>query len=277
MQELESDCMKIKIPLLLAIVSIFVLSCKTQNNMEYLKNIEQVANQASIENVRTTIQPNDQLLIYVTAKDMSVAAPFNQSVSQDASESRVAYSQPSSNSVASGQASLSGVSYIVYPEGYIEFPIIGRVETNGKSTEELKEELVSKIKRYVISPTVSVRYGNYRVSVLGEVNRPGQYVLPNEGSNLLNVLALAGDLTVYGKRDNVLIVREENGVRTQAYVNLSDANFINSPYYHLKQNDVVYVTPNTTKKNSAFFGPQTGIYISVASIIVTILALVIRK
>ena len=93
---------------------------------------------------------------------------------------------------------------------------------------------------------------------------------------MLGALGLAGDLTIYGKRDNILVVREQDGVRTQAYINLTDANFINSPYYHLKQNDVVYVTPNNAKKNSASFGPQTTIYISIASIIVTILALVLK-
>jgi polysaccharide export outer membrane protein len=142
--------------------------------------------------------------------------------------------------------------------------------------EALKDELTKKLKKYIIDPTVSVRFANYRVTVLGEVNKPGEYLIPDGKTTLLGALGLAGDLTIYGKRDNILVVREQDGVRTQAYINLTDANFINSPYYHLKQNDVVYVTPNNAKKNSASFGPQTTIYISIASIIVTILALVLK-
>lgn len=260
----------------LASFVLLLTSCKNQNNIAYLQNIEQIATEVSKQSVRSTIQPDDHLLIYVTAKDMSVTAPFNQSVSANDEESRVSYSQPNSNIPSSGQVSVSGVSYTVYPEGYIDFPVLGKVETKGKTLEELKNDLTVRLERYIINPTVSVRYGNYRVTVLGEVNRPGEYIIPNGKTTLLNALGMAGDLTIYGKRDNVLIVREHNGVRSQDYVNLTDANFINSEYYHLKQNDVVYVTPNNTRKNSAVFGPQTGIYISVASIVVTILALIVK-
>lgn len=255
---------------------LLLTSCKNQNNIAYLQNIEQIATEVSRQNTHSTIQPDDQLLIYVTAKDMSVTAPFNQSISTNMNTSNVTYSQPSSNMPSSGQASVSGVSYTVYPEGYIEFPVLGKIETKGKTLEELKNELTSQLKRYIINPTVSVRYGNYRVTVLGEVNKPGEYVIPNGKTTLLNALGMAGDLTIYGKRDNVLVVREHDGVRSQEYVNLADANFINSEYYYLKQNDVVYITPNNTRKNSAVFGPQTGVYISVASIIVTILALIVK-
>lgn len=260
----------------LLFAALVLFSCKSRKDIVYMQNIEQLANEASIKRVQSTIQPDDQLLIYVTAKDMSVTAPFNQSVSTDANESRVAYSQPSSNMPTSGQSTLSGVAYTVYPDGYIDFPVLGKIETNGKTIENLKDELVQKLKRYIINPTVSVRYGNYRVTVLGEVNRPGEYVIPNGRTTLLNTLGLAGDLTIYGKRDNVLIVREEDGVRTQAYINLTDANFINSPYYYLKQNDVVYVVPNKIKEDSSRFGAQTGIYISVASVILGLLTLIVR-
>ena len=227
-----------------------------------MQNIEQIAKEASQKNVQSTIQPNDQLLIYVTAKDMSITAPFNQGVATDINKSQVNYSQPNTNTV--------------YSDGYIEFPVLGRISTTGKTVEALKDELTKKLKKYIIDPTVSVRFANYRVTVLGEVNKPGEYLIPDGKTTLLGALGLAGDLTIYGKRDNILVVREQDGVRTQAYINLTDANFINSPYYHLKQNDVVYVTPNNAKKNSASFGPQTTIYISIASIIVTILALVLK-
>ena len=219
--------MKIKIFLIIT-AFLALTSCKNQKEIAYMQNIEQIAKEASQKNVQSTIQPNDQLLIYVTAKDMSITAPFNQGVATDINKSQVNYSQPNTNLPASGQTSVSGVTYTVYSDGFIEFPVLGRISTTGKTVEALKDELTKKLKKYIIDPTVSVRYANYRVT-------------------------------------------------TQAYINLTDANFINSPYYHLKQNDVVYVTPNNAKKNSASFGPQTTIYISVASIIVTILALIIKK
>lgn len=265
-----------KIKIILFVLAALLLSCKAQKDIAYMQNIEQVAQEAYTKNVQSTIQPNDQLLIYVAAKDMMVAAPFNQSVSTDGNSSRVAYSQSSTNMPTGNQTSLSGVSYTVYPEGYIDFPIIGKVETQGKTLEELKVELTQKIKKYIYNPTVSVRYGNFKISVLGEVNRPGDYIVPDGRATLLSALAMAGDLNLYGRRDNVLIIREQDGVRTQTYINLKDANFINSPYYHIKQNDVIYVTPNETKKQSAAYGPQTGIYISAASVILGLLTLIVR-
>lgn len=269
--------MIIKKILLFFILGLGLVSCTGRKKIAYMQNIESVAREALIKTSRATIQPDDQLLIFVTAQDMSVTAPFNQSMGVGVSQSRVAYSQPSNNLPMAGQSTLSGVSYTVYPEGYIDFPVLGRINTSGKTVEDLKEELVALLKKYIINPTVSIKYANYRVTVLGEVLRSGEYVIPDGKTTLLNVLGLAGDLTIYGRRDNVLIVREENGLITQAYVDLTNADFINSPYYYLKQNDVVYVTPNKVKENSSMFGAQTGIYISVASVIVTILALVIKK
>lgn len=268
--------MKMKNPLLVIMVSLLVWSCKMNNNVAYMQNIEKIAKEVSLRNVQATIQPDDQLLIYITAKDMSIVAPFNQSMTKDYT-ARVSYSQPNSNLINSGITPWEGVSYQVYPEGYIDFPILGKIQTSGKTIEDLKNELVSRLKKYIINPTVSIRYGNYRITVLGEVNKPGEYHIPNEKTTLLEAIGMAGDLTIYGKRDGVIVVRIQDGATTQTVINLTDANFINSPYFYLKQNDVVYVTPNKTKTNSALFGPQTGVYISIASIVVTILALVFKK
>ena len=223
--------MKIKIFLIIT-AFLALTSCKNQKEIAYMQNIEQIAKEASQKNVQSTIQPNDQLLIYVTAKDMSITAPFNQGVATDINKSQVNYSQPNTNLPASGQTSVSGVTYTVYSDGFIEFPVLGRISTTGKTVEALKDELTKKLRKYIIDPTVSVRYANYRVTVLGEVNKPGEYLIPDGKTTLLGALGLAGDLTIYGKRDNILVVREQDGVRTQAYINLTDANFINSPYYH---------------------------------------------
>ncbi|MDY3536595.1 polysaccharide biosynthesis/export family protein [Riemerella anatipestifer] len=240
-----------------------------------MQDIEKQAEDAYMRAAQTTIQSGDEIAILVTAKDMSVVAPFNQGVTP--SVDRVSYTQSGGNNVFGNQSRLEGFVYKVYDEEYIDFPVLGKIVTKSKTLEELKIELTQKLKRYVINPTVTIKYSNYKVTVLGEVNRPGQYIIPDGKTRIVDALGLAGDLTIYGKRDRVLVVREQDGVRTKAYIDLTKSDFINSPYYYLKQNDVVMVAPNKTRQAASIFGPQTGVYISISSIVVTILALIIRK
>ncbi|MDY3317575.1 polysaccharide biosynthesis/export family protein [Riemerella anatipestifer] len=256
-------------------ILLLVFSCKTKSDIEYMQDIEQQAEDAYTRAAKTTIQPGDEIAILVTAKDMSVVAPFNQGVTP--SNKLGTYSLSEGNSPTGNQSPISGFTYTVYATGYIDFPVLGKIETTGKTLEDLKQELSHKLKRYIVTPTVSVKYTNYKVTILGEVNRPGQYIIPDGKTRIVDALGLAGDLTIYGKRDRVLVVREQDGIRTKAYIDLTKSDFINSPYYYLKQNDVVMVAPNKTRQTAAMFGPQTGIYISIASVVVTILALVIRK
>ena len=252
-------------------------SCKTKekaSELNYMQNIEQIAVETSVKNAVSTIQPGDQLVIFVSAKDLDVVKPFNQNYS---SGEIVQNAQSGGNMPSSGQTVISGPTYIVDSQGNIDFPVIGRLNTSGKSIEDFKQELRNRISKYIISPTVSVRLSNYKVTLLGEVAKPGQYVIPDGQSTLLNALGLAGDLTMYGKRDDVLVVRSINGEILKERVNLTDANFINSPFYNLKQGDVIYISSNKTKEKTARLDPNAGLYIGVASIVVTILALVFKK
>lgn len=267
------------------IVSLFfasalLLSCNVlkkkdqQSDLNYMQNIEQIATEASVRNARNTLQIGDQLVIMVTAKDMDVVKPFNQNYS---SGEILQYSMPSSNMPAQGQTTSVGPTYIIDSNGDIDFPVVGKLNTSGKTLEELKAELRGRLTRYVINPTVSAKLTNYRVTVLGEVNKPGTYVIPDGQSNLLSALGLAGDLTMYGKRDDVLLVRNVDGNVTKERINIKDANFINSPFYYLKQGDVIYVSSNETKEKTSRLDPNMPIYISAAGIVVTILALVFKK
>lgn len=270
---------KLSFPIL-AFVLVFMSSCTSwrksqKDDLNYMQNIEQVAlNAAAANGKNNTIQPGDQLVIFVTAKDPKVAVPFNQNFS---TSDIVQPTTANSNTPTSGQVSFSGPTYIVDPEGLISFPYLGAVSTSGKTMVQLRDELVEKISRYIISPSVNIRLANFRVTVLGEVNRQGDYVIPNGQGNILNALGLAGDLTMYGRRDNILVVRNTDGVISKELVNIKDANFINSPYYNLKQGDVIYVAANQTKEKTARLDPNTPIFISVAGIVVTILALIFRK
>lgn len=255
----------------------FVVSCTARDkgsDLNYMQNIEQIATEASVKNSVSTIQTGDQLVIAVSAKDLEVVKPFNQNYT---SGEMIQNAQAGGNTPTAGQTTISGPTYVVDSEGNIDFPIIGRLSTTGKTIEEFRHELREQITRYIINPTVNIRLANYKVTVLGEVTRPGQYVIPDGSSTLLNALGLAGDLTMYGKRDDVLVVRSVNGEITKERINLTDASFINSPYYHLKQGDVIYISSNNTKEKTARLDPNAGLYIGVASIVVTILALVFKK
>ena len=260
--------------IIFSFVLFFLSSCTSKKKLDYLQNIESVALEASMKNAKSTIQPNDQLVIMVTAKDMDVVKPFNQNFS---SGQILQYSLPSNNAPAQSQTSASGPTYMVDSQGNIEFPVIGKINTENKTTEELRDILKKEISKYVLNPQVSVRNTNYKITVLGEVNRPGTYKIPDAQTTVLEVLGLAGDLTIYGNREDILVLRNIDGTMTKERIDLTKADFINSPYFYLKQNDVIIVSPNETKQKTSRLDPNTGIYISVASIVVTILALIFKN
>lgn len=255
----------------------FVTSCKTKekaSELNYLQNEEQIATQTALNNAFSTIQNGDQLMILVTAKDMDVVKPFNQNYSSGQTSQ---YSVPSGNTPVQGQVIDSGPMYLVDSEGNIEFPVIGTLNTTGKTLVEFKDELRRKLTRFILNPTVNMKITNYKITVLGEVAKPGQYNIADGHATLLNAIGLAGDLTIYGKRNDILLIRNENGQMTRERVNLMDANFINSPFYQLKQGDVIYVSANQTQDKASRLDPNMPIYISVAGIVVTILAVVFKK
>lgn len=260
--------------IIFSFVLFFLSSCSSKKKLDYLQNIESVALEASMKNAKSTIQPNDQLVILVTAKDMDVVKPFNQNFS---SGQILQYSIPSNNAPTQSQTSISGPTYVVDSQGNIEFPVIGKINTENKNTEELRDVLKKEISKYVLNPQISVKNTNYKITVLGEVNRPGTYNIPDARTTLLEVLGFAGDLTIYGNRTDILVVRNIDGIMSKERIDLTKADFINSPFFYLKQNDVIIVSPNETKQKSSRLDPNAGIYISVASIVVTILALIFKN
>lgn len=251
-----------------------IFSCKANRDIDYMSNIESIAIQTSMENSKFTIQTGDQLVIFVSAKDMDVAKPFNQNYS---SSEISQFSLPSSNLPLQGQSSVAGPTYVVDSNGFIQFPILGNLDTKQKTLEQFRESLKERLQQYIKDPGVSIRTTNFTVTVLGEVNRTGQFLIPTGQSvTLLNAIGLAGDLTIYGQRKNVLVVRNVDGETTTKHIDLTDAEFFNSPYYYVKQNDVIYVSPNQSRRNASSYGPQTGVWISVASVLVGLLALLFR-
>ncbi|GAB3976825.1 hypothetical protein GCM10028806_37090 [Spirosoma terrae] len=158
---------------------------------------------------------------------------------------------PATNTISSTTPLPAVNGYLVDNTGMIELPLLGKVNVTGKTVTEVKDQLRSSLKEYLKEPTVNVRNQNFRISVMGEVARPSLYTIPNEQITLLEALSLSGDVTIYGRRDNVLLIREENGKRSFNRIDLTRRDLFNSPYYHLHPNDVVYVEPGRVRAASA--------------------------
>lgn len=244
--------------LLMLLFSMLLFSCASREKLVYLQNELSAQDVAQFQ---TKIQPDDVLMIVISSENPEVAAPYNLKV--------VALQSNSEESVQAQRTQ----TYIVDVEGNIEFPVLGKVNLGGLSKEDAIKHIKDLLKDHVKDAVVNLRILNYKISVLGEVKNPGTFSIPSERVTILEALGKAGDLTIYGKRKNVLLIREENGVKSTYRIDLTKTDFINSPYYYLAQNDVLYVEPNKTKVNSSAVGPNIALGISALSLVVTIIAL----
>ena len=166
--------------------------------------------------------------------------------------------------------------YLVGDDGTIDLAIIGKINTRNHTTKTLANEIIKSLSPFVKNPSVNIRLLNFRVSILGEVNRPGTYTVFEESFTLPQALGLAGDLTINGNRNNVLIIRNENGKKTNYNIDLTQSEFMQSPIYFLKQNDVVYVPPNTARVKSSGLVGNTSTLVSVLSLAVSLFILITR-
>lgn len=214
-------------------------SCTNTKKVTYFNNLGEGVIPSSIVNLEPVIQKSDILSITVTSPNPEATVMFN--------APNVALSPGATNSAAGNIAPSAG--YLVSQDGFIDFPGLGKVMAAGLSKQKLKEEITAMLvnSKLLIDPIVTVRYLNYRVTVLGEVARPTVVTVPNEKISILEAIGLAGDLTIYAKRDNVLLIREEKGTKVIKRINLNTSEIFTSPYYYLKSNDVVYVEPNNAK------------------------------
>jgi polysaccharide export outer membrane protein len=184
-----------------------IVSCRTRNDINYLQDVDKAATETALRMENNTLQTGDQLVINIMAKDLDVIKPFNQNYSSGQS----LQNPQMSGNVSPAIPTTSGPTYIIDQNGEIDFPILGKLTTKGMTIDQFKQSLHNKIVRYIKEPTVSVKLNNFRVSVIGEVTRPGEYIIADGQTNLLKALALAGDLTMYGTRDDVLLVRTVEG------------------------------------------------------------------
>lgn len=234
--------------------------CGSSKGFTYVENIDSISLAASRGLFDARIMPKDELTITVNTTNPEASAPFN---------------------LQSGEkASTAFKGYLVDNSGFINFPVVGKVHVVGLTKTECEDLIKSKIQPYLArteNPVVSVRMSSYHITVLGEVGKPGVIPVSTEKISVLEAIAQAGDLGVYGKRNNILLIREDaHGEKHAVRMNLNDANIINSPYYYLQQNDVLYVQPNSVKAKTSSIGSSTTIWFSFIGIVTSVASLLVN-
>lgn len=230
----------------------FIVSCASKKDVVLFQD---VSNYETIVNENTFIpkfKVDDLISIYVSTFDPVASAPFN------------LYQGSQENGIGAQQ-----VDYLVNKDGNIDFPVIGKVSVVGLSSEELREHLKEKLADYLKNPIINIRIKNFTVTVLGEVNRPGTYSVNGEEITILEALGLAGDMTIKGMRNNILVIRDFNGAKVYTKLDLTSKMVATSPAFYLTQNDVVIVEPNQSAVTASSLDNRANIAISIASVLIT--------
>jgi len=239
-------------------ITFFMLlsACVSKKEILYLQDVD-IYNGSTIDYQKITIQPNDILNIRVGVLIPEAAIPYNIS--------------PSAGSSQSANGDLKSSGYLVSLDRTITFPVLGTIDVTNKTTSELEDYLIKKLNEgeHLIDPTVTVRIINAKVTILGEVNSPGTYTFNEESITVLQALGYAGDITIRGVREDVLIMREIDGVRHISHIDLTTANWLNGPNNFVKPNDVIVVNQNGPKVTSAGYIANLGSLLGVASLIIT--------
>jgi len=245
----------------LILITFFLFSsCGSKRDILYFQDLSP----QYIDNIeyKTKIMPNDNLFITVSASTPEAVEVFN-------------YSQLNRNMTA---ASYDILAYLVDQKGNINFPLVGEIHLAGLTKTEAIALLQKEISKFLTEQAiVNIRFLNYKVSVLGEVNHPGVYTVTDEKITIPQAIALAGDLTIYGERHNIQLRRIEDGEMKCYLIDLTSSDLFSSPYYYLRQNDILYVSPNKTRAGTSTYNQNLPLLVSLISVTITILSLIIRK
>lgn len=250
-------------PFFVLIISLLV-SCASRKDVVYFKDIRNAQEKEIKIEYNTTFQADDLLAITVSSSDMQGLEPFNLPA--------VSFNAIPGSAVGQQKQ----LTYLLRKDGTIDFPVLGKVPLAGLSLIEATELLKTKLSSYIKTPIVHIELVNFKVTVLGEVNNPGTYTIPNERISIIEALGLAGDLTITGVRNDILVIREQEGVYKYYRVDITSDQIFNSPVFYLKQNDAIYVTPNNAQIKSSSYNKNTPIWISVASVLVSLGILLTR-
>ena len=253
----------------LVALALLVSSCASTKDIAYFQN--KMVNQPEKidKHAGIVIQPKDMLSIVVSSRNPELVAMFNLPV--------VSYQAGSEIVASAGQQRLMG--YVVDEQGFIDFPVLGKINVAGNTRWEVAEFIKNKLIQdgYLTDAVVTVEFMNFKVSVLGEVSSPGTFTIEGDKVTVLQALSLARDLTIFGRRDNVSVIREQNGQRTIYEINLTDVDLFKSPAYYLQQNDIVYVQPNDIKARQSTTDDKTlriaSIGLSSGSLLISVVTL----
>jgi polysaccharide biosynthesis/export protein len=212
-------------------------SCVNTKKAVYFNHLPDTEFESRSQDLEPVLQPNDLLSITVSSPNPEATEVFN-----------IPNTTSTQTSAVSGNITQAS-GYLINQDGYIQFPYLGNVKAAGLTKKELRDKIATDLleRKLLIEPIVNIRYLNYKVSVLGEVDNPSVVTIPNEKVTLLEAIGLAGDMTIYAKRDNVLLIREENGKKKVVRLDLTSDKIFTSPYYYLKSNDIIYVEPNKAR------------------------------
>jgi polysaccharide export outer membrane protein len=245
------------------ITLLVVTSCIPKKEVVYFQGVQ--ANSENLSgNYEPLIQNDDMLYINISSFEAEASAPFNLESHDESSKS------------SGGAFPMQKQTYLVDNNGNIEFPILGTMQVAGYSIKALREILKDRLSIYIKDAVINIRIVNFKVTVIGEVRSPGTVQVDSQRITLTEALARAGDLTIYGKRNNILIIRDFQGTKTYTRVDITKTDFVNSPYYYLDQNDVVYIEPRRSKTDDATFGNNLGTIMSLVGFGVSLMILLTR-
>lgn len=223
------------------------------------------------ESYTPTLKADDYISVIVTADEPETAKPFN-FPQEDLGQRNM---MMGGGGVQLGMPIMN--AYLIDEEGYIDLPVLGRVQAEGLTRRELRDFLLPQYKEYLDNPILNIKIMNFRVSILGDVRQPGVKIVPNERISIIEVIALAGDLNPTAERKNILVVRERQGERHEYRIDLTGKDFVNSPVYYLEQNDIVYVEPNLAARTQGTFWRTTlPTVISIATVALTTVLLILN-
>lgn len=241
---------------IISICLLFLSSCVSRKKIVYLENIEQ-KDSYTVAKQEVKLQPDDLINIIISAENPEVTVPFNLPQIQG------------NYDINDKQSAIK--TYLINTEGYIEYPVIGKIKLGGLYRSEAIALLRQKVSEYIKNPTINLRILNYKISVLGEVVKPGSYTIQGERITVLEALSLAGDMTIYGRRNNVLVIHEEDGKKTYQRFDMTKSDMLDLKNYYLSQNDVVFVEQNKTRINNSIVGQNTTVMLSGLTIILSLI------
>lgn len=265
---------KILFAVVIGACSLFLAACSGPKHITYFKDVPDTAKVSMVNlSAYTTpvIQPDDILQITVQTMDPTATAIMNQ-------QNVPNIPATGSTSVPAPAATVTGANvsgYLVDKAGTVSLPMIGKLDVKGKTTDAVRDEIQTKVAVFYKDPVVNVRFANFKITVLGEVARPSSYIMPNEKVTLLDALGVAGDLTIYGKRENVLLIRKKNDQQEFVRLNLNESRLFASPYYYLQQGDVIYVEPNKSKVTASDGARLRNI--TIASSVISVLIVLLTR